>query len=342
MPFLRPIIYFLLSNIGAALELPGTNSEHLTSFEDDSAVYGMQSTSVPSNFKNTEVHRLTGNVTVHSWVHSHNDYTRDRPLFDAISYGVVSIEADVYLRGNNRLAVAHVPMDVRDAKDLRELYLEHLERLLDEVNQQGQDSWQGIFYKYPTQSLQLLIDLKKDDDKLYTVLMDDYLKPLIDKGYLSYIEIKTEEIVRRPLTVVLTGERPKDQRTVDGDRNEGYFSDGRRYVFIDFEIGRMVCDKALYGPSVLASGNLVLTLAKCLKSMDIGKFASDPTDEQIRCLRNVIKSGTAHMNTRLWGGPSAPDSLRDRLWKLQLEAGINMLNADNLAAAVKIGQEYFG
>ncbi|AGO10268.1 AaceriABL188Wp [[Ashbya] aceris (nom. inval.)] len=343
MPFLGSLIYLLLSNIGLALVIPDTSGEHWPEFVVDNSGCGMRITWLPNNFEDTEVHRLTGNVTVHPWVHSHNDYTRDRPLFEALSYGVASVEADVYLRGNDRLAVAHMPMDAKDAKDLRELYLEPLERMLDEVNQQGQGSWRGVFYQSPTQSLQLLIDLKRDGDKLYTVLMDDYLKQLINKGYLSYIEIATGQIVRRPVTVVLTGKRPKDRGTIDGERGDGYFGDGRRYVFIDFEIEDTLFDEALYGPSVLASGKLVLTLAKCLGSMDIAKFTSDPSAEQIECLRKMIKpDAVLGLNTRLWGGPGAPDSLRDRLWKMQLEAGITMLNADNLAAAVEIGQKYFG
>ena len=38
--------------------------------------------------------------------HSHNDYTRDKPLHEALSYGFTSIEVDVFL-DDNRMVVTH-------------------------------------------------------------------------------------------------------------------------------------------------------------------------------------------------------------------------------------------
>jgi len=57
--------------------------------------------------------------------HAHNDYEHDRPLFDALSHGFTSVEADIYLV-DGQLLVAHDPEDLDPARTLRSLYLEPL------------------------------------------------------------------------------------------------------------------------------------------------------------------------------------------------------------------------
>ena len=55
--------------------------------------------------------------------HSHNDYTRKRPLWDALENGFTSIEVDVFLASDGSLRVSHIPFALKLKPTLDELYL---------------------------------------------------------------------------------------------------------------------------------------------------------------------------------------------------------------------------
>lgn len=66
--------------------------------------------------------------------HSHNDYTRNVPLFDALHAGCTSVEADIWLVGSNKeLQVGHNKASLSPSRTLESLYLRPLVRLLDRV-----------------------------------------------------------------------------------------------------------------------------------------------------------------------------------------------------------------
>jgi hypothetical protein len=66
--------------------------------------------------------------------HSHNDYWRSNPLFDAISAGCTSIEADIWLISNDtELYVGHDRGSLSEGRTLRALYLDPIAKLLDET-----------------------------------------------------------------------------------------------------------------------------------------------------------------------------------------------------------------
>src|SRR5690242_14417672 len=60
--------------------------------------------------------------------HAHNDYEHQRPLFDALSHGFCSVEADIYTT-NSQLLVAHNIKDVKPERTLQALYLDPLRKL---------------------------------------------------------------------------------------------------------------------------------------------------------------------------------------------------------------------
>lgn len=64
--------------------------------------------------------------------HSHNDYERKHPLFDALSAGCTSVEADIWsLPKSTELYVGHRKNSLSDDRTLKKLYLSPLEDLLD-------------------------------------------------------------------------------------------------------------------------------------------------------------------------------------------------------------------
>jgi hypothetical protein len=60
--------------------------------------------------------------------HSHNDYWRPRPLFDALALGFKSVEADIFLV-DTTLLVGHEPAALRPGRTLETLYLAPLQQL---------------------------------------------------------------------------------------------------------------------------------------------------------------------------------------------------------------------
>ncbi|WP_432561423.1 PI-PLC domain-containing protein [Kineococcus sp. SYSU DK003] len=65
--------------------------------------------------------------------HAHNDFEHPRPLFDALERGFTSIEADVWVVGD-QLLVGHEPWQLRSARTLQSLYLDPLRRNPSPVN----------------------------------------------------------------------------------------------------------------------------------------------------------------------------------------------------------------
>jgi hypothetical protein len=63
--------------------------------------------------------------------HSHNDYRRNIPLFDALQAGCASVEADIWLTGNgSELHVGHHRHSLSKGNTLRSLYLGPLINIL--------------------------------------------------------------------------------------------------------------------------------------------------------------------------------------------------------------------
>ena len=83
--------------------------------------------------------------------HSHNDYLRKRPLWDALQAGFGSLEIDVYAH-KQQLVVSHLPRGLNHKPNLESLYLEPLWKHI-QVNG-------GRVFAEDTSALTLMIDFK--------------------------------------------------------------------------------------------------------------------------------------------------------------------------------------
>ena len=107
--------------------------------------------------------------------HSHNDYWRKVPLYDALAAGCTGVEADVWLKDND-LLVGHSTSSLTSTRSLRSLYIDPLTSILSHQNPPpaSQNTTtptnsttsgapvNGIFETNPVASLTLLIDVKSD------------------------------------------------------------------------------------------------------------------------------------------------------------------------------------
>ncbi|WP_316848455.1 hypothetical protein [Pedobacter psychrodurus] len=113
-------------------------------------------------------------------IHSHNDYTHQKPFYDAVKNKTFSIEADIFLVGDS-LIVAHSKEEIKAGNTLNKIYLKPILEL----------SKTKDFY-----SFQLMIDFKESWDLTYPVLLKT-LKPdekLFSKG--------------GKVSIVISGNRP--------------------------------------------------------------------------------------------------------------------------------------
>ncbi|KAK5263292.1 Altered inheritance of mitochondria protein 6 [Exophiala xenobiotica] len=161
--------------------------------------------------------------------HSHNDYWRSVPLYEAIHAGCTGAEADVWLV-DDELYVGHRRYALAQNRTLQNLYLEPLLKLLNKQNppikyQPDEDypdplvdkfALNGIFDVDPSQTFVLLIDFKSFGPALWQKL-NEQLTALREKGYLTYFN--GISIVENPITVVGTGNAPFDLLAAESYRD---------------------------------------------------------------------------------------------------------------------------
>lgn len=141
-------------------------------------------------------------VKVLERAHAHNDYEHKRPLFDALSFGFNSVEADVHLI-KNELCVSHTTPIFNKAKTLEQLYLKPLDSLI-KLN--------GSVYKDSGTPFFLMIDFKTDAEQTYGRLME----------------------ILNPFSHLLTGENPSLIIFISGNRPvEVIKNDKRQWVALD-------------------------------------------------------------------------------------------------------------
>lgn len=290
--------------------------------------------------------KLTRNVTPLP-VHSHNDYWRDLPLLEGLIYGATSTEADIWNiepeSENNeaneyKLAVGHTWNYLDTTNRLLDtLYTTPLLTMLDEVNMKTkEDSRLGVFYDHPHTTLYFYLDFKSDDNVLtYKLLMKRYLKPLIEKNYLSYYDMEKDEIVSNPITIIMTGNYPKNITTLLEDLEE---DTKRVYTFMEAPLGNlkdMSEEQEIF--SIVSSTSFSNLLEKCGSSQWNVVWRGEMSSEEIHCVKNIIIQAQSNgYKTRIWGAPSWPKAVEKTLWRQQIkDLNVNFLNVDDLPAASK-------
>ena len=86
-------------------------------------------------------------------LHSHNDYEKPFPFWEAYKQGYGSIEADIFLYTGN-LIVAHDTVQRAKGRTLDSLYLQPLQQCIRDND--------GYPYADHKKNLQLLVDIKTD------------------------------------------------------------------------------------------------------------------------------------------------------------------------------------
>ena len=126
--------------------------------------------------------------------HAHNDYVHHKPLFDALNNGFTSIEVDVFLH-NNKLIVDHLDLSLNSKKDIEELYLRPLQKLITEND--------GHVYKNNATPVTIMIDFKTGGDT-YSKLLE------VLRKYSDLVTVyKGDRVLhQKAINILLSGNTP--------------------------------------------------------------------------------------------------------------------------------------
>jgi hypothetical protein len=226
--------------------------------------------------------------------HAHNDYEHPHPLFDALSHGFPSVEADIHLV-DGQLLVAHDRSQVNAARTLQSLYLDPLRKRAQQFHGGIYPKGDPLFY--------LLIDTKTDTNATYTVLrrvLEDYADILTVFGSNGFKQ--------KAVTVVLTGNRPRKLLAEQDVRLAGL--DG------------VVSDLDDPDPK-----GLLLWISDNWKDYFAWRGNGPFPDDQKARLREIVQKAHArNLKVRFW---NAPDTAV--FWKEMRDDEIDLINTDDLA-----------
>lgn len=270
--------------------------------------------------------------------HSHNDYWHRVPLYEGLAAGCISTEADIWpvttTDGQVELLVGHSSNSLNPARTLRSLYLNPLAEILKNQNRISSNNLTtssqtkffsssipaGVFSMAPNTSLILLLDFKTYDYPTLSTVSSQ-LEGLRSQGWLTHWT-PTEGLVKRPLTVVASGNAPFEQIL----HNDQY-----RDIFYDAPLKELAAAPWNSNNSYYASSSLQHAVGK----PRLGKFNSEQKDK-IRS--QVIRAEAVGLKSRYWDIPSRPVMWRNHIWEVLLELGMGVLNVDDLGAAARAGR----
>ena len=142
---------------------------------------------------------------------SHNDYWRSRPLWDALSYRINSVEADLWLI-DGELFVAHDRSEIKPEHTFEKMYLKPLTDL---ILQNG-----GKVFANSDRPFFLMLDCNTSGEALYPVL-----KKMIEPYKNLFCSVDDGVYKEGAVLLFLSGNRPFD--TLPIEKNRHVFLDGR-------------------------------------------------------------------------------------------------------------------
>ncbi|KAF9634760.1 hypothetical protein BFW01_g5655 [Lasiodiplodia theobromae] len=267
--------------------------------------------------------------------HSHNDYWRKVPLFDALAYGCASVEADIWLPlppaedrvefgekiVNIELQVGHVRDELTVDRTLDSLYLAPLFRMFYERTSPDDGSTSGIFESSPSTTLVLLLDFKSSTDpSAVWRALQIHLVTFREFGWLTHWDREQNRRITRPLTIVVTGDA----------RFEDVIASPYRDVFYDAPLEKLATDSRYNASnSYYTSASLGALVGK----VGLGRSLNGAQMNKLEDATGLAKE--KGLVSRIWGTPSWPIGTRNRVWEQMLEVGVDVLNVDEFETATK-------
>jgi alkaline phosphatase len=213
--------------------------------------------------------------------HSHNDYERPVPFYEAYKHQFGSIEADIFLvDGSDDLYVAHTLSELNNKKrSLDSLYLLPLVKCIKQNK--------GYVYSDTSAKLQLLVDIKTNAITTLNRLIE------VLKKYPDIIKTSSVQ-------VVISGNRP------DAESFHTYPA----FIHFDGVLGTTYSQRALSRISLLSVSFRQL-------SQWNGK-GSIPDKDSIALINAIAQAHKVNKPVRFWAAPDTPDAWKE-LMKLKVD-----------------------
>lgn len=230
---------------------------------------------------------------------SHNDYEREHPLFDALSYKFNCVEADLWLI-DGELYVSHDSVGPDPDITFDKLYLKPLVERIKKNN--------GKVYPGSDRPFYLMVDCKTDGEAMYPVL-----KKKLEPYKELFCREKDGKLQESAVLFYLSGNNPRNAVTAETDR----------FIFLDGTIKDLGKDI----PAVLMP--VVSDNYKAYIGWNgDGEMPADKLAKMRDYIRQTHEEGKLF---RWWGAPDTPE-----FKKLFISEGVDLIGADDLESLSKI------
>lgn len=220
-------------------------------------------------------------------MHSHNDYDRSVPFYQAYSQKIHSIETDLFIK-DGKLLVGHNWEDLREDFTFEGMYVEPIVKLF---NQNKGKAW-----KDSNQILQLMIDLKTRCEETLPAIVD-----VLD----DYPEVFNPKVNKNAARVVITGNFPNPE---DFDKYPDFiFYDGRLNIdYTTEQLNRVYLfsgDFDDFAPNWNGKGNMIKSEEEAvIKAVDMAHAMGKPirfwgTPESVTMYYTFFNMGVDYINT---------------------------------------------
>ncbi|KAK3057419.1 hypothetical protein LTR09_001603 [Extremus antarcticus] len=252
-------------------------------------------------------------------LHSHNDYWRPLPFYSALSVGAISVEADVWLYGDT-LHVGHEESALTNERTFESLYVQPILSVLQGQNPNSEfltegKTHNGVYDTSAGQTLYLYVDLKTDGEKTFPAVIKA-LEPLRSAGYLT--TFNGTGVTPGAVTVIGTGNTPLDQ--VQGVDDRDYFYDAP------------LTELSTSFKNITSSVSLTANVDFVSVFGEVRNQTFNAT-QQATLEEQVTTAHAKDILVRYWDLPGWPIGTRNAVWRILWNAGVDLINVDDLAAA---------
>lgn len=280
--------------------------------------------------------------------HSHNDYTRNTPVYEAFRHDVRSFESDLWFNEDTKaLLVAHTPFTLDNSKTFETQTLNRVlsilagnhshygkgdaEKFVEHAKDHATSSpdWYH-FYRYGfggVRPLQLFVEVKSGNgDKAWPHVMKK-LEGLRKKDFLT--KVVDGKVHFRPVIVVGTGGTPLDQIAGGNER----------YAFFDCPLGDLDSPGEANGHKFRWTPFICPIASKGFLDVHKPYAGLLPANDDVRAdFKKIIDQAHRYNTTaRIYGQPTVPQDVRYRDFNMEVELGIDWLNLDDMGDAQRYG-----
>lgn len=195
------------------------------------------------------------------------------------------------------------------------------------------DSWRGVFNLAPQQTLVLLVDHKTSEPETFTILHTQ-LQPLRDLDYLTYWN-GTDRIMR-PLTIVASGSVLFESITALDSKHRDIFWDAKleRLVHGDdnFDVKPVRYAYNISNSYFASTEWRNAILWPYYRFMNGSGSSSPPESPRLRDIgaSQIEQAKARGLLSRYWGTPLHPPNMREIVWRVLIEQGVDILNMDDM------------